>query len=43
LRVVAEMEKRIVGSHAIKRRVKVVFPAPEGEDKISNKPRLLTD
>jgi hypothetical protein len=39
--VVAEIEKRIVGSQAISIRLSVDFPAPEGEERIRRSPRRV--
>ena len=39
--MVAETENRIVGSQARKRLDRVDFPAPEGEERIMRRPRLL--
>ena len=40
-RVVADTEKRIVGSQSISIRVRVDLPAPEGEDRIRRRPLRL--
>ena len=39
--MLAEMEKRIVGSQAISIRESVDFPAPEGEERIRRSPRRV--
>ena len=38
-RVVADTEKRIVGSQSRSRAAKVDLPAPEGEDRMMRSPR----